>query len=317
MVTGHATMTYDTHQSVLMTEVMDGLNLKADGIYIDATFGRGGHAQVILNSLGPTGRLLALDKDPDAITYACLHFSKDPRFSIKQGSFTQLISLVTELNLLGKIDGILFDLGVSSPQLDNPDRGFSFLRAGKLDMRMDNTQDIDAATWIARTDEKTIADVLWQYGEERHSRRIAAAIVKAREVNPIETTDQLAAIIAAAHPAWQKGKNPATQSFQAIRIAINHELDDLQQALQQSMTALSIGGRLVVISFHSLEDRIVKQFMLNESRHDDLPSDFPIKHDSSSLRFKRVSKAIKASATETESNPRARSATLRIGEKLL
>lgn len=316
MVACHMKETSNLHQSVLMAEVLEQLAIRPDGIYVDATFGRGGHAAAILNQLGPAGRLLAIDKDPDAIAYAREHFGHDKRFLIQHGSFATLEKFLAEQQLLGKIDGLLFDLGVSSPQLDEAERGFSFLRSGKLDMRMDFSSGIDAATWITKVSEKELARVLYEYGEERFSRRIAKAIVTSREKAPITTTQQLAEIIAEAHPAWQVGKHPATRSFQAIRIAINHELDDLNLGLAQSLKALKIGGRLLVISFHSLEDRIVKHFMQEQEHGDKLPARLPVKHDNYLPKFKRVTRAIKPSMEEIDSNPRARSAVLRVGEKI-
>src|SRR5579872_1674402 len=205
---------FNEHQSVLLAEVIENLAIKPDGVYIDATFGRGGHAEMILAKLGPKGRLLAMDKDPEAVAYARQHFAHDERFVIQHGTFAKLANFVAKENLVGKISGILFDLGVSSPQLDNPDRGFSFMRAGKLDMRMDDSKGMDAAAWLAKVDEKELADMLWKYGEERFSRRIARAIVTIRQQTPIITTAQLAEIIAKAIPTWQKGKHPATRSFQ-------------------------------------------------------------------------------------------------------
>jgi len=308
---------FNEHQSVLLAEVIENLAIKPDGVYIDATFGRGGHAQAILQQLGPEGRLLVMDKDPAAVAYAHQHFAHDPRFIMQHGTFADLANFVAQHNLIGSISGILFDLGVSSPQLDDPDRGFSFMRAGKLDMRMDYSQGIDAATWLAKVDEKELANVLWQYGEERFSRRIAKAIVMSRQQTPITTTAQLAEIIAKAIPTWQKGKHPATRSFQAIRIAVNQELDDLELGLAQAMKVLKVGGRLLVISFHSLEDRLVKHFMRHQERGDDLPAGLPIKQANIEIRFKRLSRAVKPSDKEIATNPRARSAILRIGEKLL
>ncbi len=309
--------TYNEHQSVLLTEVISHLAIQPNGVYLDATFGRGGHTQAILNHLGPTGRLLALDKDPEAIAYAREHFSHDKRFTIQHGSFADLADFVATQNCVGKIDGILFDLGVSSPQLNNPDRGFSFKRAGQLDMRMDNSQGIDAATWIAKVDEKELTRVLFEYGEERYARRIARAIVVARQTTPITTTSQLAEIIARAIPVWQKGKDPATRSFQAIRIVINKELEDLELGLTQAIEVLNVKGRLLVICFHSLEDRVVKQFMLRQECGQEIPAGLPIKHADIEMRFKRLGRAIKPSEREINLNPRARSAILRIGEKLL
>lgn len=310
------TEAFNDHQAVLFAEAIESLAIKPDGIYLDATFGRGGHARAILTSLNAKGRLLAIDKDPAAVAYARQHFAADPRFTIQHGSFAELEAFIQREHLVGQIDGILLDLGVSSPQLDDPERGFSFLRTGKLDMRMDDTQGIDAATWIAQVDEKELADVLWQYGEERYSRRLAKAIVMHRQVTPITTTTQLADIIAKAHPAWQKGKHPATKSFQAIRIFLNNELVDLTKALVQAVNVLRIQGRLVVISFHSLEDRMVKQFMQEEERGPELPAGLPVKHTLFTQSFRRVGRAIKPSEQEIMDNPRARSAMLRIGEKL-
>jgi 16S rRNA (cytosine1402-N4)-methyltransferase len=308
---------FNEHQSVLLDEVIENLIVDSDGVYIDATFGRGGHASVILERLGPKGQLIAVDKDLEAISYAKDHFSHDSRFSIHHGSFADLSRVANRFDVNGNISGILFDLGVSSPQLDDPDRGFSFMREGKLDMRMDHSQGTDAATWIAKTDEKEIARVLFEYGEERFSRRIAKAIVLTRQTLPITTTTQLAEIIAKAHPAWQKGKHPATRSFQAIRIALNRELEDLEIGLRQAVDVLKIKGRLLVISFHSLEDRMVKHFMQKEECGADIPSDLPIKHCHLESKFKRLGRAIKPCEIEIATNPRARSAILRIGEKLL
>lgn len=315
MVACRMTKTNYQHQPVLLDEVINNLAIKADGVYVDATFGRGGHAQAILGHLGPTGRLLAMDKDPEAIAYAYQLFSADQRFSIYHGSFAALKTFLTQENVYGKVDGILLDLGVSSPQLDNPDRGFSFQQSGKLDMRMDSSSGIDAATWIETIGEEELANVLYQYGEERFSRRIARAIVTARKQTPITTTQQLADIVAAAHPAWEKGKNPATRSFQAIRIAINQELVDLQQGLEQALEALKSSGRLLVISFHSLEDRIVKHFIQHHERGDILPARLPVKHADFKPKLKRLGRAIQPSTQEVGMNPRARSAVLRIAEK--
>lgn len=304
------------HQPVLLEEVMTHLAVNPDGVYVDATFGRGGHAREILQQLSPKGRLFAIDKDPEAVAYATQHFGHDPRFAIQQGSFAQLETFLKKHSVAGLVDGILMDLGVSSPQLDTPSRGFSFLREGDLDMRMDLTQEMNAANWIATVSEVDLANVLWHYGEERFSRRIARAVVKAREEAPITTTVQLAEIVAAAIPRWEKGKHPATRSFQAIRIAVNHELDDLEQGLKQSLTVLKIRGRLLVISFHSLEDRIVKHFIREQEEGERLPARLPIKQEAIQPKMRHLGKAIKASEKETARNPRARSAVLRIAEKL-
>ncbi len=304
------------HQPVLLAEILQNLAIKPHGVYVDATFGRGGHAQAILNQLGSTGRLLTMDKDPEAITYAKQHFSHEKRFTIEHGSFASLKNFLSKQNLLGKIDGILFDLGVSSPQLDDPERGFSFMRAGKLDMRMDSSRGMDAATWLATVREQDLANVLWELGEERFSRQVARAIVEIRKQTPITTTTQLADIVKKAIPKWPKDKHPATRSFQAIRIFINQELDDLKQGLDQSLEALSIGGRLLVISFHSLEDRLVKRFIQYHERGDQFPAGLPIKHEMQRQRLVHIARAIKPSSGEILNNPRARSAVLRIAEKL-
>jgi 16S rRNA (cytosine1402-N4)-methyltransferase len=305
------------HLPVLLDEVIENLAVKADGIYVDATFGRGGHAKAILAKLGPKGRLLAIDKDPEAISHAREELADDKRFVIEHGSFAGLQKFLEEQNCFGKVDGILFDLGVSSPQLDDPERGFSFMRDGKLDMRMNSAAGIDAATWIASIPEEDLANVLWKYGEERYSRRIARSIAEIRMTTPITTTKQLAEIVSAAIPRWQKGKHPATRSFLAIRVAINHELDDLEQGLAQSLEALTIGGHLAVISFHSLEDRLVKQFMQKGAKGRDFPAGLPVKQEMFVPRLKRLSRAIKPGTREITFNSRARSAILRIAEKLL
>lgn len=306
----------DLHKPVLLEEVIANLSIKADGVYVDATFGRGGHAQAILNQLGPDGRLLAIDKDPTAIAVAQQRYAGDARFAIEHGSFAGLQQFLESVNYFGKVDGILFDLGVSSPQLDDAERGFSFMRDGKLDMRMNTAEGMDAATWIAEVAEEELARVIWEYGEERYSRRIARRIVEKRMEAPITTTKQLAEIVSAAIPRWQKGKHPATRSFLAIRIAINHELDDLQLGLAQSLEALKIGGRLLAISFHSLEDRLVKRFVQHQERGDDFPRGLPVTQAMCRPRLKRLGKAIKPSEQEITVNPRARSAVLRIAEKL-
>jgi 16S rRNA (cytosine1402-N4)-methyltransferase len=306
------------HIPVLLNEAVASLLTSLNGIYIDATFGRGSHSQAILDQLSPQGRLIAFDKDPEAVAYAKQHFSHDKRFSIFHHSFAHLQTCLNELQVYGKVNGILFDLGVSSPQLDDPDRGFSFSRDGKLDMRMDTTQGVDAMTWIANVDETELADILWKYGEEKFSRRIAKAIVATRLEQPITTTAQLAEIIKFAIPRPKKphDKHPATRSFQAIRIAINQELSDLELALAQGLDALCIGGRLSLISFHSLEDRIVKQFIRLHEKGEDLPRGLPVKGVNFNAKLKSVGKAIKPSMKEINLNPRSRSAILRIAEKI-
>ncbi len=303
------------HQPVMLEEALTGLALKPNGIYIDGTFGRGGHSCAILAKL-QQGRLIAVDKDPAAISSGQKLMETDTRFSIQNGSFANLKTLVRQINCQGMVDGILLDLGVSSPQLDEAERGFSFKKDGPLDMRMDPTSGQSAAAWLAVADDQEIAGVLKEYGEERFAKRIARAIINARQEAPIDTTKRLAAIVAAANPKWEPGRDPATRSFQAIRIFINQELDDLQRCLDDVLEILAPGGRLVVISFHSLEDRIVKRFIREESRGDPYPPDLPIPYVQLHVRMKTIGKAIKSSKAEIEANPRARSAVLRIAEKL-
>ncbi|CEK11216.1 16S rRNA (cytosine(1402)-N(4))-methyltransferase RsmH [Legionella hackeliae] len=304
------------HQSVLLHEALEGLAIKADGVYIDGTFGRGGHSRAILQRLSDAGRLFAIDKDPEAIAYAKKSFSNDKRFHIYHGSFAKLADFAKEEQVYGKVDGILLDLGVSSPQLDNPDRGFSFMQQGPLDMRMDLSQHLDAAQFINETEAEEMAAIFREYGEERFAGRIARAIVSARAETPIKTTEQLAEIVKQANPKWEKHKHPATRVFQAIRIHVNQELTDLTMCLKTVIDVLAIGGRLAVISFHSLEDRIVKQFMRDKAQGDRLPASVPVRHEEIKTNFKKIGKAIKASDDEVKENVRARSAVLRIGEKI-
>jgi len=304
------------HAPVLLREVLEGLRIKADGVYVDGTFGRGGHARAILAKLGPAGQLIGLDKDPQAISAAQELVKQDERFSIERGSFTMLETVIQRRGLEGKVDGLLLDLGVSSPQLDDPSRGFSFINDGPLDMRMDNENGISAAEWIASAKEREISQVLFDYGEERHGKRIARAICKAREEQEITTTKQLATIVSDANPSHEKNKHPATRSFQAIRIFINAELDDVSSVLKQSVNVLAEGGRLAVISFHSLEDRIAKRFIRKQAKGDDLPRHLPVTVAELNPTFKSIGKAIRAGKKELSVNPRARSAVLRIAEKL-
>lgn len=303
------------HLPVLLEEAIRGMNIKPDGRYIDGTFGRGGHSAAILACLGDDGRLLAFDKDPRALETAQDKFSHDPRFTIVQDSFAHMASHIAGLGWDG-VDGILLDLGVSSPQLDDASRGFSFQKEGPLDMRMDTSRGETAAQWLSSASEKEIAQVLKEFGEERFAKRIARAIVAARKEKAITTTNQLSSIVAAANPAWEKGKDPATRSFQAIRIYLNRELEDLEQCLSEVSGLLNPGGRLVVISFHSLEDRIVKQFMRQQSKGDDFPPDLPVMQSQLKPKMKLIGKATRASDSEVERNPRARSAVMRIAEKL-
>jgi 16S rRNA (cytosine1402-N4)-methyltransferase len=305
------------HRPVLLEETLEALRLKPEGVYVDATFGRGGHAQAILQRLGPNGHLLGIDKDPQAVATAKRQFANEPRFSIHHGSFAELGRVVDDAGLLGKVDGLLMDLGVSSPQLDDAERGFSFLRDGPLDMRMDNSRGLSAAEWLAQADEKEIAQVLKEYGEERFAKRIARAIVEARQEAPIETTGRLVTIIKSVMPRQrEQEKHPATRSFQGIRIFINEELSDLRTCLDQVLEVLNSGGRLAVISFHSLEDRIVKRFMRDMARGDEFPPDLPVTADQLKPKVHVIGKAIHASVTEIDLNPRARSAVLRVAEKL-
>jgi len=305
------------HTPVLLEEAVRALAIVPDGIYVDATFGRGSHSAAILQQLNANGRLIAFDKDPDAVTFAKATI-KDSRFQIFHCSFIRMQIVLQELDVFHKVRGILFDLGVSSPQLDDPTRGFSFVREGKLDMRMDSSQGTTAMTWLADVDEKKLATVLWEYGEEKFSRRIARAIVKARQNAPIKTTTQLAEIIKFAMPKPKKphDKHPATRSFQAIRIAINQELTELEQGLAQGLEVLAMGGRMAVISFHSLEDRIVKLFNKLHEQGETLPRGLPIKGEHFKARLKSIGKPIKPTLEEVDHNPRARSAILRIVEKL-
>jgi 16S rRNA (cytosine1402-N4)-methyltransferase len=305
----------EQHRPVLLDEVLDALQVKQDGLYVDGTFGRGGHAAAVLERLGARGRLLAFDKDPFAINYAADRFGNELRLITRGGSFGNLQSVATELGWQGKVDGILLDLGVSSPQLDDASRGFSFLNDGPLDMRMDPHSGLSAADWLAGADAEQIADVLWRYGEERHSRRIARAVVASRAAGPIRSTRQLAELIATAVPGREGRKHPATRSFQAIRIFINRELQDLEAVLPQAVDVLAAGGRLAVISFHSLEDRLVKRFIRDQQRGPQLPPDLPVMPQAFAPRLRAVGKPVRASEQEVRSNPRARSAVLRVAER--
>lgn len=304
------------HISVLLHEAVDTLIVDEAGLYIDGTFGRGGHSQAILERLSGAGRLLAIDKDSSAIAEADKRFGNDNRFSIKQGSFAQMKSWLDAGGDLGKVSGVLLDLGVSSPQLDEAKRGFSFMQDGPLDMRMDTSCGITAAQWINSADESEIAFVFKEYGEEKFSRRMARAIVQQRELDPIVTTRRLAAIVSEANPAWEKSKHPATRVFQAIRIHINSELEDLDRVLAQALDVLMVGGRLVVISFHSLEDRRVKRFMRQQAKGDPLPAAVPVTEDQLNKRLKIVGKPVKPSSDELQLNSRARSAVMRVAEKI-
>ena len=304
------------HQPVLLQEVLSGLAIKPDGVYLDGTFGRGGHSAAILEQLGDKGRLLALDQDPQAVAVAEQCFANDPRFEIVHCNFESLLEVVEARGLKQKVDGVLLDLGVSSPQLDDASRGFSFLKPGPLDMRMNPEAGQSAAEWLKTVEENELASVLWKYGEERFSRRIARAIVTARQTQDINDTLQLAELIASAVPKKEKHKHPATRSFQAIRIYLNRELEVLEEALRAAVDVLAVGGRLAVISFHSLEDRITKRFMRDISRGPQLPKDLPVMSRDVVVPFRIIGKAIMPGDEEIKSNPRARSSVLRVLERV-
>lgn len=303
------------HRPVLLREAIKALAIRSDGVYVDGTFGRGGHAQAILEALSSEGRLLGVDKDPEAVAAGRALAEKDRRFSIVQASIGELSQVVAEQGWLKRVNGVLLDLGVSSPQLESAERGFSFLVDGPLDMRMNPTLGQSAAEWLANAKEKEIAQVLKIYGEERYSRRIAQAIVQARGIKPLTRTRQLADIVARATPRREPGKHPATRSFQAIRIFINNELEELHAALEQAVAVLAVKGRLAVISFHSLEDRIVKRFFRQEARGEDLPPDLPVIQSHFQARLRVLGKPIWPAPEEIAGNPRARSARLRVAEK--
>jgi len=304
------------HSTVLLNEAVTELIVNPKGVYVDGTFGRGGHSALILERLNNDAALIGIDKDDDAIAAAQANFSDDQRFEIVKGSFAELKQIVEQRDLMGKVDGILLDLGVSSPQLDQAERGFSFLNDGPLDMRMDVSRGQTAEQWVNSAEEKEIARVIKEYGEERFARRMAKAIVLEREQKKITTTHQLAKIIADAHPAWEKGKNPATRAFQAIRIYINDELKDLELVLEQALDVLVSGGRIVVISFHSLEDHRVKRFIRKHEKGDSFPAGLPITEDMLNKRLRSVAKQVRPSQEEINSNPRARSAIMRVAEKI-
>ena len=306
------------HITVLLDEAVEGLAVRGDGCYMDGTFGRGGHSRLILQKLGPDGRLLGFDKDPLAIATGEALAAEDGRFVVVQRSFAELGKEAVVRGLDGQVSGILLDLGVSSPQLDDPERGFSFLNDGPLDMRMNPDAGVSAADWIARADEDEIARVFKDYGEERFAKRMARAVVQRRVEQPFTRTADLAKVLTEANPAWEKGKNPATRAFQGIRIFVNNELGDLERGLEAALESLEVGGRLVVISFHSLEDRIVKQFMKRQAKGeaDKLPRDLPIIPKAFEPRLKLIGKPVYASDEELKANPRSRSAVMRIAEKL-
>jgi 16S rRNA (cytosine1402-N4)-methyltransferase len=306
------------HQPVLFDEVLQAMQVKPDGVYVDGTFGRGGHAAAILQQLGEHGRLIVMDKDPQAVAFAQAKHAGDQRVTIIHDDYAQMKYHISQQGLSSQVDGVLLDLGVSSPQLDDASRGFSFQQNGPLDMRMNTEQGETAQHWIMNASEKEIADVLWRFGEERFSRRIARKIVEYRQQNPINDTDTLVSVIKGCVPAGKEKKHPATRSFQAIRMHINHELEHIEQVLEDIFDVLKIGGRLLVISFHSLEDRIVKRFFKQQSTAPSIPRGLPVRESdlTVSIRLRTVGKAIKAGMEELAKNPRSRSAVLRIAERV-
>lgn len=309
-------MTQELHYSVLLDESVDALVVDAGGVYVDGTFGRGGHSRKILERLSPTGRLLAFDKDPEAVAVGREIEQVDSRFHMFHGSFAQLKEGLSRFSVEESIDGVLLDLGVSSPQLDTAERGFSFMKDGPLDMRMNYQSGISAAQWLAEAPEADIAFVIKEYGEERFAKRMAKAIVDYRSEQSITTTLQLAKIVSEAHPKWEKGKHPATKAFQGIRIFINSELDDLKTVLDDSIAALRLGGRLVVISFHSLEDRMVKRFFKEGSKGKYFPPEVPVTEEMLEKTLKLIGKAERANQEEVDENVRSRSAIMRVAERI-
>lgn len=304
------------HVTVLLNEAVDALVVDPNGAYIDGTFGRGGHSGLIVKKLSESGRLLAVDRDPDAIAAGKARFRNESRLCFRHSEFSNIAALTDELDWTGSVSGILLDLGMSSPQIDSPERGFSFMNDGPLDMRMDPSSGLSASEWLQVVDMEDLVDVIKGYGEERFGRRIATAIIERRQDGPIETTAELAKIIDEAIPVRDPHKNPATRTFQAIRIQVNSELDEIETALASALKLLAIGGRLVVISFHSLEDRMVKRFMRNNSRAAPLPKEIPFAPEADAPPLRLLGKAIKPSADEIRQNPRSRSAVMRIAEKV-
>lgn len=309
-------MSSNVHVPVLLGPVLEGLDIKADGLYVDGTFGRGGYSKAILAALDAGGQLIAIDRDPHAVASVSTSLINDPRFEIVGGEFAELATIIGERGQSGQVNGLLFDLGVSSPQLDEAERGFSFLRNGPLDMRMDPDSGVTAADWLQTVKEKELRSIIKKFGEERYAARIARAVVTKRENAAIETTGQLAEIVASVVPAHTRKRHPATKTFQAIRLFINNELGQLEAALAQSIDVLQLGGRLCVISFHSLEDRIVKRFMRNASRESEQYRGMPEVPEEFRPKLALIGKAISATVEEIEANVRARSARLRIAERL-
>ena len=305
-------MSSDSHETVLLREAVDALKIEGDGIYVDGTFGRGGHSREILSRLGSDGRVIAFDRDPEAVSAAAQ--LPDPRLTIRQARFSELLDVLRALDV-DKVDGVLLDLGVSSPQLDEARRGFSFRQDGPLDMRMDPQSGQSAAEWLMKASAKEIGEVLKVYGEERFAKQVARAIVAARSQQPLERTRQLAEIVAKAIPTREPRQDPATRTFQALRIFLNQELEELEVTLPQCVTCLKPRGRLVVISFHSLEDRITKHFMRRQSQPA-VPARLPLRENElPKTRLRLVGKAVRASEREVAANPRARSAVMRVAER--
>ena len=303
------------HTSVMVKEVVEALNIRPDGTYVDATFGRGGHTRAILDCLGPTGRVLAIDRDPDACRYGYEVFANEPRMLLVQARFSDLAEIIEREGLRQRITGMVFDLGVSSPQLDHASRGFSFQKQGPLDMRMDFSTGETVADWLSAVEEAELVRVLRELGEERYAKRIARAVVSARGHVPLTTTTELAALISQCVPTAEPGKHPATRTFQALRIKVNGELDELDVILSQIESLLSVNGRLVVISFHSLEDRRVKHFFRRCARGDRYPPDLPITRDQIRPTLRLVGKLLRPTSEEVDLNPRARSAVMRVAER--
>lgn len=302
----------DIHHPVLLSEVIEALSIKPNGKYIDCTFGRGGHSQEILNGLGVGGSLLAIDQDLTAIEYGRNKFSDDSRLILEQKNFSQIVQVAKQYKLERKVDGIFFDLGVSSPQLDNPERGFSFMHDGPLDMRMNTSQGLSASEWLNKVSATELMKVLKEYGQERYNKRIANAVIERRAQEPITSTKSLADLVLSVVGRSREQKHPATRTFQAIRIYINKELDSLSVALDDCLSLLAESGRLLVITFHSLEDQIVKN-LIHKHTHSNLPRKLPVA-EQQVTKLKRVCKAIKPTDVEVAANPRARSAKLHVLE---
>ena len=306
-----------SHNPVMLEKVIKGLNISSDGIYVDCTFGRGGHSKKILSEIGENGKLIAIDKDCEAEKYAREHFGKDKRFCFVRNNFSKIIEIIENYNNNKKIDGILLDLGVSSPQLDDPERGFSFQKSGPIDMRMDKSDKLTALSWLKVADQNEIKEVLKIYGEEKYAHRIAKSIKDSINKNSLSTTIELAEIIEKCYPKNKKsGRNPATKSFQAIRIYINNELQELESFLNSCLDIIASGGRIVVISFHSLEDRMVKRFIKKHSEDKNVPSKIPLTETSKNLSLRKIKTTLKANDDEVALNKRARSARIRIAEKI-